>query len=93
MADKRKQQKTINSFFSKSRRLSGEVSDSPAPSPLIADDSLVNVSLDETDRADDNPVPLKVENVVNNNLGNKSEESNREQDEFHQDRYEISASW
>ena len=48
MADKRKQQKTINSFFSKSRRLSGEVSDSPspAPSPLLADDS---VSRDETD--------------------------------------------
>ena len=90
MADKskRKQQKTINSFFSKSRRLSGEVSDSPAPSPSLPDDSLVNVSLDETDRVVD-PVPLEVENFVNNNVGDKSDESDNEQDEFLHERDEF----
>ena len=59
-----------------------EVSDSPAPSPLLADDSLVNVFLDKTDLVDDDPVPLEVEKFFNNNVGDESDESDNERDKF-----------
>ena len=38
---------------------------------------------------DDDPVPLEVENFVNNNVGDKSDESDNEQDKFLHERDEF----